>query len=116
MQIGGAGFVVIYQWRLKDGREPQFLKAWAALTVHLQAHRGAGASRLHRTDYGTLMAYAQWPDQATWERSCDAHEADQALSDALLDAVDETWPPILMTPLSDRPVTGAQAVGGHVTH
>src|SRR5436309_1377999 len=58
------GFAVIYQWRVKAGREAEFQQAWEELTQLLRIHRGARGSRLHRTDYGSLVAYAQWPDQA----------------------------------------------------
>lgn len=96
------GFAVIYQWRIKPGMEGQFLYAWRKLTDLLEATRGARGSRLHRTDYGTWVAYAQWPDQATWEHSCSLHEQDAELSRQMLDAVEETWSPMLLTPISDR--------------
>lgn len=96
------GFAVIYQWRLKQGMEQQFHGAWGELTELLKQKRGARGSRLHRTDHGTLVAYAQWPDRAAWEHSCELHTLDEALSKQMLDAVEETWAPIFMTPLDDR--------------
>ncbi len=100
-----SGFAVVYQWRLKPGMETQFETAWEALTALLRSARGARGSRgsrLHRTDNGTLVAYAQWPDRASWERSCKLHELDATLSQRMLDAVDETWSPMLLTTLADR--------------
>lgn len=95
------GFVVVYQWRLKDGMEAQFLRAWEELTELLKLRRGARGSRLHKTDYGSVIAYAQWPDRAAWEASCELHAQDAEVSQRLLDAAEETWPPILMETLSD---------------
>ncbi|HUP91967.1 MAG TPA: antibiotic biosynthesis monooxygenase family protein [Solimonas sp.] len=96
------GFAVIYQWRIRAGKEAQFQQAWEKLTGLLRTERGARGSRLHRTDYGSWVAYAQWPDRATWERSCALHKLDEALSKQMLDAVEETWAPMLMTLISDR--------------
>ncbi|MGH8539063.1 MAG: antibiotic biosynthesis monooxygenase, partial [Stenotrophobium sp.] len=67
------GFAVIYQWRLKSGMEARFREAWESLTKSL-IQRGARGSRLHTTDYGSWVAYAQWPDRQTWEGSCTLHE------------------------------------------
>jgi len=96
------GFAVVYQWRLKAGMEAQFAEAWEALTAVLLAKRGARGSRLHRTDNGNFVAYAQWPDRGTWERSCALHELDEELSRRMLDAVEETYSPMLLTTVSDR--------------
>ena len=115
MTSRGTGFVVIYQWRLRDGMDTQFLKAWSALTENLK-QRGALGSRLHRTDYGTFLAYAQWPDKAAWERSCAVHELDQLLSQQMLDAVEETWSPMFLNVVSDHLVAEPQTKTSHVTH
>lgn len=96
------GFVVIYQWRLKPGMDQQFLKAWAALTQDLQASRGARGSRLHRTSHGTYVAYAQWPDETTWTQACAFHLQDAEHSQHLLDAVEETWSPMMLTTVDDH--------------
>lgn len=109
------GFTVVYQWRLKSGMEEQFLEAWRELTENLKL-RGARGSRLHRTEDGSLLAYAQWTDKQAWERSCALHELDQALSQRMLDAAEDTWPPMLLTVIADLFVTEAQSASAHVTH
>ena len=96
------GFAVVYQWRVKQGMHEQFFAAWEELTEQMMRKRGARGSRLHRTDQGTLVAYAQWPDQATWEKSCALHNMDEELSRRILDAVEETWSPMFLTTLSDQ--------------
>jgi quinol monooxygenase YgiN len=110
------GFAVVYQWRLKSGKEPQFMAAWEKLTELLREQRGARGSRLHRTDNGTLVAYAQWPSRADWERSCALHQLDEELSQQMLDAVEETWSPMFLTTVADR-LIGEEFDGVHVrTH
>jgi hypothetical protein len=110
------GFAVVYQWRLKAGMDGQFMQAWDRLTAMLRDERGARGSRLHRTDNGTLVAYAQWPSRSEWERSCALHKLDEELSRQMLDAVEETWPPMLLTTVADR-LLDEQQDGVHVpTH
>ena len=110
------GFAVVYQWRIKQGMQEQFFKAWEELTELLKLQRGARGSRLHRTDQGTLVAYAQWPDQASWEKSCGLHTLDEDLSKRMLDAVEETWSPMFMTTLSDHLVPESEAIGTRHDH
>lgn len=113
-----SGFAVVYQWRVKPGMDAQFRDAWEQLTAVLLEQRGARGSRLHHADNGTLVAYAQWPDRATWERSCALHELDDGLSRRMLDAVEETWPPMLLTTLRDQliPEHAAHERPDDVTH
>ena len=111
------GFAVVYQWRLKQGMEAQFHEAWAKLTELLREQRGARGSRLHRTDQGTLVAYAQWPSQAAWEQSCALHKLDEDLSKQMLDAVEETWSPMLLTTVKDLLVPEREPASSHAhTH
>lgn len=60
-------FVVIYRWHLHEGREEQFVEAWSAMTRSIREQCGSFGSRLHRDDEGTWVAYAAWPDEATWQ-------------------------------------------------
>ena len=62
-------FAVIYRWKLIPGREAQFEEGWRAGTAAIAKEFGGWGSRLHRGDAGTVFAYAQWPDRATWERA-----------------------------------------------
>jgi quinol monooxygenase YgiN len=60
-------FCVIYQFKVKPGMTQQFREAWHALTELIFASCNALGSRLHESDDGTWIAYAQWPDRETWE-------------------------------------------------
>ena len=65
-------FVVVYEFQVRPGGEAAFGEGWARVTDALRAHRGSRGSRLHAAADGKLVAYAQWPDQATFDASAAA--------------------------------------------
>jgi heme-degrading monooxygenase HmoA len=67
-----AMFVAMYWWRVKPGKEDQFRAAWRRGTELITARYGSYGSRLHRESDGRFVAYAEWPDYATWKRAFDA--------------------------------------------
>ena len=74
-------FAVIYRWRVIPGLEAQFEEGWRAGTERIAAEFGGWGSRLHRTDDGAFIAYAQWPDKTTWEKAMESrmrHSDDEA--------------------------------------
>lgn len=60
-------FAVIYRWRIVPGLEAQFEQAWAAGTAAIRDEFNGWGSRLHAAGDGIYIAYAQWPDEATWK-------------------------------------------------
>jgi heme-degrading monooxygenase HmoA len=70
-------FIVIYRWRLKEGRESVFRQGWREMTKSIYLARGSLGSRLHRAEDGTWVAYAQWPDEETWRRAREAGSANE---------------------------------------
>lgn len=116
-------FNVLYRWRLKPGAEESFESAWADMTVLLRESRGALGSRLHKDEDGTWVAYAQWPDKASWEKSGQLGSADEKLSSAMQDAIDERFDPMLLHPVKDLlgdstagpKDAGADIADGHFT-
>jgi quinol monooxygenase YgiN/catechol 2,3-dioxygenase-like lactoylglutathione lyase family enzyme len=60
-------FCVIYQWQVKPEREQDFRDTWRKLTEAIFAQHGALGSRLHKSDDGSWIAYAQWPNRDCWE-------------------------------------------------
>ena len=74
-------FAVIYRWRVIPGLEAQFEEGWRAGTERIAAEFGGWGSRLHRAEDGAFIAYAQWPDKATWEKAMESrmrHSDDEA--------------------------------------
>lgn len=62
-------FIVIYSFKVKEGREKEFRALWAGLTSQIYKYEGSLGSRLHLSDEGIFIAYAQWPDRKTWKNS-----------------------------------------------
>ena len=81
-------FIAIYELHPRPGHQEEFAAAWAAFTRAIYKFCGSRGSRLH-TQVGApaggesspdsqadldaapapMIAYAQWPDRATWERA-----------------------------------------------
>ena len=89
-------FAVIYRWRVIPGLEAQFEQGWRAGTQRIAAEFGGLGSRLHRSDDGAFIAYAQWPDKAAWEKAMQARmrhsdeEARKQYRDAIVPGSFET--------------------------
>ncbi len=60
-------YCVIYEFSVLSGEEALFESAWEELTKLIYAYEGSLGSRLHKSDSGKYIAYAQWPDQPTHE-------------------------------------------------
>jgi quinol monooxygenase YgiN len=95
------GFAVLYRWRLRAGMEQQFLQQWSSSTERIMKEEGGLGSRLHQAEDGTWVGYAQWPDRATWEHARSLSSTDPAGRQRFLDAIEESFPPVLLTPVAD---------------
>ncbi len=62
-------FVAVYQFKVKEGLESEFVTVWNQLTQLIYKHEGSLGSRLHFEADNTFIAYAQWPSKETWENS-----------------------------------------------
>jgi quinol monooxygenase YgiN len=98
---GSPRFAVIYRWRLRPGTEAAFRDAWAEVTAAIRRDRGGLGSRLHRADDGSWLAYAQWPDRASWETAQSLPSADAIASSAMTRCIMERLPPILLETVAD---------------
>ncbi len=95
------GFVVIYRWRLHADKEKQFQEIWSRNTPLIIERCGGLGSRLHKAEDGTWLAYAQWPDKATWERSYSVPDWDPEGGKLMQAAIIESLPRILLCPTKD---------------
>lgn len=64
-------FVAIYQFDVKPNHEQKFIESWEGLTQLIYQYEDSLGSRLHKNKDGTYIAYAQWPNKATWKNSGD---------------------------------------------
>jgi heme-degrading monooxygenase HmoA len=62
-------FVIIYQFNIKPKKQTQFINAWKRMTELIYEHENSLGSRLHQKSEACYIAYAQWPDEATFRNS-----------------------------------------------
>ena len=60
-------FIAVYRWRVRPDAESEHRAGWRRVTEAIQSAYGTWGSRLHRATDGAFVAYAAWPDRATWE-------------------------------------------------
>jgi len=72
-------FVILYRWRIKTGKEAQFIKGWSEITSYYRENFDSLGSRLHRGDDGIFYAYAQWKTAENRNQAfADSHEFESA--------------------------------------
>lgn len=81
---------MIYRWRIIPGREQQFEAGWRAGTERIAAEFGGWGSRLHYAGDQVYIAYAQWPDEATWKKALETRmrHSDDDARQKYLDAIE----------------------------
>lgn len=62
-------FAVVYQFKVIENMEAQFIAAWKQLTQLIYEYEGSLGSRLHKQNNGIYLAYAQWPNKSAWKNS-----------------------------------------------
>ena len=60
---------VILEFDVIEGKEAEFRKYWLETTQVIYKNFGSLGSRLHSADNGKFIAYAQWPNHSTYEKS-----------------------------------------------
>jgi len=98
-------FAVLYRWSVRAGHEEQFTEAWTAMTVSIREQCGSFGSRLHRSADGTWVAYALWPDEATWQ-ACTPD--DREAGAAMAAAIEEDHEPLRLDVVTDLLSPGDQ--------
>jgi len=62
-------FCVIYSFKVKVDSIKKFKESWRGLTPLIYEYEGSLGSRLHQQHENTFIAYAQWPDEITFNNS-----------------------------------------------
>ncbi len=60
-------YCVLYEFKIKPGGETQFTESWHTVTKDVIEQSGSLGARLHKSDEGDWIAYAQWPDCESWK-------------------------------------------------
>lgn len=79
-------FAVIYQFKVKEGKEAQFESSWRRMTELIKEYKGGLGSRLHKTTDNEYVAYAQWPSREMWAAKVDMPEETKEVSRLMQDA------------------------------
>ena len=98
--VDNPGIVVLYRWRLKPGREQQFVDAWAEMT-RLLLTRGSRGSRLHHGQDDIWYAYAQWPSAEARETAFSSPLPGNDAGERMNQAVAERFPEIILDVVAD---------------
>jgi quinol monooxygenase YgiN len=61
-------FIAIYEFVVRHGQDTTFVKNWEIVTEEVFNSRGSLGSRLHMEVEGKYVAYAQWPNEETFEK------------------------------------------------
>ena len=103
-------FVAVYWWKVHPGKEDQFREAWRRGTARITEIYGSYGSRLHQDQDGRFVGYAEWPDEATWQKAFEAKMVydDPEAREMFIDAVAETPP-------DGAPGSAEEVAGGLLT-
>ncbi|HUF02860.1 MAG TPA: antibiotic biosynthesis monooxygenase [Aridibacter sp.] len=93
-------FTVLYRWKLREGFEDEFVKAWMEVTEYHLRNSGSFGSRLHKGDDEIWYAYAQWPSAEARQKAFSGDELKGA-GDAMSRCVEERFPEVILGVESD---------------
>ncbi len=62
-------FSVVYTFKIKEGKESEFIQNWKDLTILFYEYEGSLGSRLHKVEENFFMAYALWPNKKTFDEA-----------------------------------------------
>lgn len=60
---------VVLEFDVIEGKEKDFIEAWTESTKVIYENFGSLGSRLHKSEHGPYIAYAQWPSSEVYEKS-----------------------------------------------
>ena len=86
---------VIIEFEPIEGMEEEFISAWKECTETIYENFGSLGSRLHRSDKGSFIAYAQWPDQETYDKSSQWPDNLIAVRDKMRSLIKDGKPKVL---------------------
>jgi len=94
-------FIALYHWKVKEGHEKNFLEGWHRRTEEIYQRCGSLGSRLHKSEDGTWVAYAQWPDRKTYDAAQSIPVVDAEARRVFRESIEEAYPDIYMNVIGD---------------
>lgn len=101
MVPAGPGFAVLYRWRLHEGAEEAFTRAWSRVSALLLSERGSLGSRLHRGADGWWYSYAQWPSEQARAQAFAGASVDPEATRQMREAIAESLPELVLESVAD---------------
>lgn len=94
-------FIALYHWKIKPDCEAEFQEGWRRITLEIRENCGGLGSRLHKSEDGTFIAYAQWKDKETWENAREIQTIDEEAAEMMRDSIEERLPTVFMNAIDD---------------
>jgi len=91
-----SNFVILYRWRIEPDQEERFARHWSDLMALYQQLFGAVGGRLHQTETGLWIAYTEWPSREQYFLAIERGIPDEAIAEAMNEAVRERLEPEFM--------------------
>lgn len=85
--------MVIYRWKLIEGREEEFRAAWEDLSGQYMQLRGQRSAKLVEGDDNVWVGKAVWPDQETYLMALERGVPDPQAANRMNAAVAERLEP-----------------------
>lgn len=92
--------VFLYRWRIRAGKETQFIEAWSEVSAFYREKFDSLGSRLHRGSDGIFYSYAQWKTAEQRENAF-AGSPKTAAGARMREAIEENFPEVRLEILSD---------------
>ncbi|MQG10400.1 MAG: hypothetical protein FI716_02765 [SAR202 cluster bacterium] len=84
-------FVVIYHWKLKEGKDLEFGEAWRQTTRAIYSKKGSLGSQLMQATDGTYYGVARWPSRDLWLVRSNPEPAHPLASQVMADLIETTF-------------------------
>lgn len=93
-------FTILYRWRIKPGKERQFIENWSEVTAYYRENFGSLGSRLHRGEDGIFYSYAQWHSAEQREKAFE-NLPNLPARERMREAIEESLPEIRLEIVAD---------------
>lgn len=74
---------VLLEFNVKPGLEDQFVECWSETTDIIYKKFGSLGSKLHKSNNGVYVAYAQWPSREIYESEQSWSQSDSAVREKM---------------------------------
>ena len=75
--------IVLLEFQVKPGMDDEFIDAWNATTINIYQKLGSLGSKLHRSDNGVYIGYAQWPSEEVYDQEHQLSIEDEAIRERM---------------------------------